>query len=436
MPMGGLGSRFSDAGYNTPKPLISVDGMPMFKKAISSLSGIDAKKTFFFVIRKEHVDAFQLDKLIKNILPSAEVIVIPEMTRGAAETAIAAKNKLDPEAGLIIMDCDLWFQSESYNKMISDSLSNKKSIYGGLLTFNSDNPRYSYAKVDSHDFVLETAEKIVISNNAITGAYFFAHAKYFIEATNELLKQHLSKSLKEYYISSLYNIILKNGGPVQASYVDKFSSFGTPEELECYKNTSNRSMDNDNIEANMDIFSGYITDLDGTLCDTMDANLLSYKQAFSDASINFSEKTYRDNFGLRFDNMMEVLAPKATDDQLAIVKSQKAIHYKKNVSVIKPNTALINILKRAKKCGKKVGLATTAREENAKTILKFLNLEDFFDSTIFGEDVIQGKPDPECYKKVINKLNLKAKDCLIFEDSQVGIIAAQSTGASYIKVSI
>jgi len=237
IPMAGLGSRFAKAGFTAPKPLIPVDGTPMFLKALSSIAGINAEKSYYFVIRQEHVDSQNLDELIKNALPEAHIVVISEMTRGAAETALAAQNSIDPSAGLIILDCDLWFRSAGYNRMVEESLSGKAGVAGGLLTFKADNPRYSYAKVDENGTVTETAEKLVISDTAITGAYFFASAREFITAAESLLEQPIGEKMQEYYISLLYNILINEGKKIQAAPVDEFASFGTPEELAAYQNT-------------------------------------------------------------------------------------------------------------------------------------------------------------------------------------------------------
>lgn len=235
MPMAGLGSRFAKAGFDLPKPLILVGGMPMFQKALTTVDGIEVPKRFIFVIRQEHVDTQQLDQLVRDHLPEAEVVVIPEMTRGAAETVLMAKPKLNPSDPMIAMDCDLWFQSASYNQMVTESLTGASGIAGGVITFTADNPRYSYAKLDEHDMVIETAEKRVISDRAMTGAYFFAAAQTYLDSVRNLMKQPLSEAMPEYYISYVYNEILANGGKIKAARVDQFASFGTPEELAAYE---------------------------------------------------------------------------------------------------------------------------------------------------------------------------------------------------------
>lgn len=234
MPMAGRGSRFASAGFTTPKPLIEVDGQPMFLKALSSIEAIAATKRYTVVIRKEHEERYALKTLLKQALPEVNVVTTDEEPVGAATDALRSQVHLKPDEGVVIMDCDLWFRSTSYNKMVEDSLSGASDIGGGVLTFEADNPRYSYAKYDADNIVTETAEKRVISNRAMTGAYYFATANEFVDSAKTLLARPLSENMPEYYISHLYNILIEAGKKIQAAQVDEFASFGTPEELAHY----------------------------------------------------------------------------------------------------------------------------------------------------------------------------------------------------------
>ena len=54
---------------------------------------------------------------------------------------------------------------------------------------------------------------------------------------------------------------------------------------------------------------------------------------------------------------------------------------------------------------------------------------------IFGDEVSQGKPNPECYKVAAKALNVKPEECVVFEDTDVGVEAGISAGASVINVS-
>ena len=169
MPMAGEGSRFAKAGWTTPKPLIELRGVPLFQRAIGSvaLPGLDMK--YSFIVRQEHIDKQHIDQLIKAILPEARVFSVLKTTRGAVETCLVAEEAIDDEDAIVVMDCDLEFRSVGYNQLVSKALSlpADEADGGALVSFESDNPRYSYAQVDADGKVLRTAEKEPISSHAL-----------------------------------------------------------------------------------------------------------------------------------------------------------------------------------------------------------------------------------------------------------------------------
>lgn len=234
MPMAGRGSRFANAGFSTPKPLIEVDGMPMFRKALTSFDAIRAPKAYTIIIRKEHDAKYGLSEQLRRELPEAHIVMTDEEPIGATRDALRAEPHLKPDEGVVFMDCDFWFSSAAYTRMVTDSLEDTIKIDAGLLTFESSDPRYSFVETDEHNFAIRTAEKVAISNRAIWGAYYFGRSDVFVKAARELLARPLSDDMKEYYLSPLYNIILGSGGKVMTAPVDESGSFGTPEELEKY----------------------------------------------------------------------------------------------------------------------------------------------------------------------------------------------------------
>lgn len=231
MPMGGLGSRFANAGYDTPKPLIEVDGKPMFMKALESFKPVQEAK-YIFVIRKEHDEKYGLRQAILEQLPDASVLLLDHDTGGAVETCMIARKEIDNELPISVADCDIYFESKQYFDKIAALKNN--GIDGMLLTFLSDDARYSYVKLDDNGLVERTAEKVVISNNAILGGYFFKSGKLFKELADEFVSNPLPEGLKEYYMSHLFNILLEHGGNVEIAAIDRKYIFGTPEELNSY----------------------------------------------------------------------------------------------------------------------------------------------------------------------------------------------------------
>lgn len=234
MPMAGAGSRFAKAGFTTPKPLIKVEGKPMFIKALSALEPIKANKHFTIIIREEHDKQYNLAKQLKDLLPEANIVITNEPPRGALVDAHRAKPYLKPDEGVLVMDCDIWLGSQEYFSMIEDSLKDTSDIDAGLLVFHSDQPRFSYAELDDDKLVKRTAEKVVISPYAIAGGYFIARADTFTASAEAEFEKPLGEGRPEYFMSYLYNTFIEQVKKVKAAVGD-FVSFGTPEELAAYE---------------------------------------------------------------------------------------------------------------------------------------------------------------------------------------------------------
>lgn len=232
MPMAGEGSRFRDAGWTTPKPLIELDGKPLFMHAIESVKVDGAPMKYSFIVRQEHIDEYGIDKGIRQTIPDAMIYSVSKTTRGAVETCLKAEAGIVDDDAVVVMDCDLEFSSRKYSDIIRRVLNLPESDAkgGALVSFESDLPKYSYAAIGDDGLVKRTAEKEVISNNALCGAYFFSSGKEFKEAAHRLLNEPVMLK-PEFYVSLLYNYLLKDGSPVELARMEKYRSYGTPEEL-------------------------------------------------------------------------------------------------------------------------------------------------------------------------------------------------------------
>ena len=235
MPMAGEGSRFLKEGWNTPKPLIELNGKALFQRAIESVHINNAAMKYSFIVRKEHIDKYEIDKRIKALLPEANIFHVEKTTRGAVETCLIAREAIKKQDAIVVMDCDLEFKSKAYIESIRKILlKNTEEVDGGILvSFNSNLPKYSYAEIDKDYRVLRTAEKEVISNHALCGAYFFSKAESFLSAANKLLNE-TDFNKPEFYVSLLYNYLINNGETVTLAEMEEYYSYGTPEELKKY----------------------------------------------------------------------------------------------------------------------------------------------------------------------------------------------------------
>ena len=239
MPMAGEGSRFKNGGVDIPKPLIKANGVPFFVRALYGVTDRfsldDIKVTC--IIQRKHNNEYNISDSIKREIPNANVVILNSPTRGSVETCMSALPYISATDAILILDCDIEWRCYNYISFIELLLRTgyNDSIGGALLSFNSHDDRYSYALCDDHNFVIRTAEKKAISNNALVGAYYFSTASDFILSAETLIEKNNILIIKEYYTSLLYNILIENGRQVQLFKTDKLYSFGTPEELYHYE---------------------------------------------------------------------------------------------------------------------------------------------------------------------------------------------------------
>lgn len=236
MPMAGNGSRFSQSGWVTPKPLIEIGGKPLFWRSANSLETLSqtVPTKYTFIVRKEHL-RYNIEKSILSYFPQAALYFVDLTTRGAVETCLKAESVILDEDAILVLDCDLEFKSDLFLQMILHSLNTpaEEAKGGILLSFNSQSPKYSYAVVDGKGGVLRTAEKEVVSSHALCGAYYFCSGRSFKNVAHQLMKDvHFNKP--EFYISLLYNYLIRAGEPVRISTVNEYFSYGTPEEIGKY----------------------------------------------------------------------------------------------------------------------------------------------------------------------------------------------------------
>lgn len=176
-----------------------------------------------------------------------------------------------------------------------------------------------------------------------------------------------------------------------------------------------------------------ITDFDGTLVDTFEANLRAYQEAFYRVGIRLTQEKYRECFGLRFDRFMSAMG--IFDDSIAAkIREAKKNAYPKYFDYLNPNRPLIDLIDTFHKMGCKTAIASTARRENLMNAVCHLGIAEYFDLIYAAQDVKQGKPSPEIYLNAMSELRVNPDEVLIFEDSPVGVEAAKASGAKYIPV--
>jgi HAD superfamily hydrolase (TIGR01509 family) len=227
IPMAGAGSRFQQAGYTFPKPLIDVEGKPMIQLVVENL-GIDAN--FIFVVQKEHREKYNLDTLLNLIAPNCKVVEVDGLTEGAACTALLAKEYIDNENPLFFANSDQfveWDSTEFMYKM------NETDADGGIVSFRATHPKWSFAKVDENGLVTEVAEKNPISDIATVGYYYWKHGSDFVKYAEEMIEKDIRVN-NEFYVCPVFNQAIEGGKEIRTFDIPKMWGLGTPEDLVYY----------------------------------------------------------------------------------------------------------------------------------------------------------------------------------------------------------
>jgi len=227
IPMAGAGSRFQQAGYTFPKPLIDIGGKPMIQVVVENLS-IDAN--YIFVVQKEHRDKYNLDTLLNLISPGCRVVEVEGLTEGAACTALLAKKYIDNNNPLFFANSDQFVEWDSTEFMYN---MNETNADGGIVSFRSTHPKWSFAKVDENGLVTEVAEKNPISDIATVGYYYWKHGSDFVKYAEDMIKKDIRVN-NEFYVCPVFNQAIQEGKQIRTFEIPKMWGLGTPEDLKYY----------------------------------------------------------------------------------------------------------------------------------------------------------------------------------------------------------
>jgi NDP-sugar pyrophosphorylase family protein len=209
IPMAGRGSRFTGAGYTMPKPLIPIHGKPMIQVVVENLMPKRGHR-FIFICQNEHIKAYDLKTRLASYAKDAVVIGIDGITEGQVCTVLKAKDYINNDDPLMAANSDQFIDFD-----INDYLETMagRNLDGLIMTMKSDDPKWSYAKTDTHGLVTETAEKKVISRDATVGIFNFARGKDLVWAAERMIADDIRVN-GEFYTCPCYNYLIHRGARI------------------------------------------------------------------------------------------------------------------------------------------------------------------------------------------------------------------------------
>lgn len=402
MPMLGGGTRMKGA-QKTCKPLyVLPNGEHLFAHALTSLRNYDIVNLVLMVL-PEYEEEFKkvvAREVWDGAVPVGNIYVVPhDPTENQVITVLEGikwmkENLRRNSYPIVSLDCDI--QGELPVQDLKDAVA-------GVFAFTHNNPNKSFIATDG-DLVTRIVEKVAISDKAVFGAYMFSPT---------FLGEDHSVYLDCEYISQILQKEIDYGAKVKWALVENVKNYGTLEEW------------NDTLSG-IKSYKALLFDFDGTLFDTKKLNFKAYQLAYFDLGVTITEEMFAKTDGLVVTEFNKAMGVDCNVDELKELKRQ---YYSDFVQYAKPNKYLIDLIKKTKL---KTALVTTARRTNIQKLLEKYDLH--FDVTVTQEDVMKHKPYPHAYINALEKLGLKADECLAFEDSRPGFVAARKAGCDCVMV--
>ena len=230
IPMAGRGSRFEEQGYTDKKPFIDVNGKPMIHRVIKNL-GMEFDKEYMFILicLQEDFDKYDFTEFEKVIgHNSYDVVILDDVTEGAAQTILQAKDLINDDTPLMTMNSDqlVDWDVERLFEMC-------EQFDGVIPCFYGEGNAWSYARTLDDGYVQEVAEKKQISNTATAGYYYWKKGSDFVKYAEQMIEDN-SRTNGEFYVAPVYNWAVLDGKRIGVFMVDKCYSLGTPEDLQEY----------------------------------------------------------------------------------------------------------------------------------------------------------------------------------------------------------
>ncbi|OIO11212.1 MAG: hypothetical protein AUJ52_02380 [Elusimicrobia bacterium CG1_02_63_36] len=232
VPMAGRGSRFADAGYRDPKPLIDMFGKTMIEAVIENLKPSQPSK-FIFICQREHYREYRLESLFRRRLGTDwDCVQLDGLTEGAACTVLAAEHLIAAAAAVVVANSDQIVDC-SMTDFLEEAV--RSEVDGLVMTFPATSTKWSYIRLNEAGFGVEIAEKRPISEHATVGIYHFASGKAFKDSARSMIAKNLRVN-NEFYVAPIYNQLIEKNGKVGIWEIaaEAMHGIGTPEDLEAY----------------------------------------------------------------------------------------------------------------------------------------------------------------------------------------------------------
>ena len=221
-----------------PVSITEFNGRPLVQWIIEDLLTLPDNK-IVIVVNQDEIGRYHIDRTLKLIDSKITVVGVESNLGGAACSALIGLQYLDQDEEVIIVNGN---EKLTENHVLLMKQIHEKQTKAAIVSFDSIHPRYSYAKVDRNDNVIEISEKDPISRNALVGFFWFSQAALIENAIKRMILKDASLN-GIFYLSPSLNEIILEGIKVALVTIDnsKYHPMKTEWQLNEYAKNMERS---------------------------------------------------------------------------------------------------------------------------------------------------------------------------------------------------
>ena len=237
IPMSGIGSRFIEAGYSRPKPLIRVGGRPIIDYVIQMFPG---DHDFIFICNQDHLDRTDMRQVLLTLKPDSKIISIGAYKkRGPVYALSHAFPEIEDNEEVMTSYCDYFmdwdfgqFQREMQTKKWQGAVPSYTGFHPHLL----QKKKYAGVLAGNDGRMIDIKEKHCFTEDPqdshhSAGAYHFTRGADLKKYCQELMDKDINLN-GEYYTSMVYYLSLRDKQNIYVPPIRRFMQWGTPEDLE------------------------------------------------------------------------------------------------------------------------------------------------------------------------------------------------------------
>lgn len=241
--MSGYGERFRRAGYQVPKPLISIEGKPIISHVVDMFPG---NNQFVFICNKDHLETTDMKSVLDKSCMGENYQIVPISPHklGPVYAVSKAFDAINLENQVIVNYCDFtcyWNFSHFEEWLSRNKCQGALPAYRGFHPHSLGSTNYAYIREKNGKF-LEIKEKEPFTNDrmneyASSGTYYFSKGSHVVKYFQQLMDKKISLN-GEYYCSLVYNLMHADGLDSQVYELEHFMQWGTPEDVDEYNHWS------------------------------------------------------------------------------------------------------------------------------------------------------------------------------------------------------